>query len=133
MYRGDPNAGGSGEADGRGGFVKQGVGAFIVTRTNHAFLAKGTNGFLVIDLPRTCDSNQLATLFDRKVFFPIDPPVQGLLDYATATLERSPSCAISEQWATLLGESLTPGRPVFRSAETNARRRVQLHATRTMR
>jgi hypothetical protein len=58
------------EADGRGGRVKQGVGAFIVTGTNHAFLAKGTNGFLITDLPCAGGSNQLAALFDRKVFFP---------------------------------------------------------------
>jgi len=117
------------EADGRGGLVKQGVGAFIVMGTNHAFLARGTNGFLVFDLPRNGDSNQLAAFFDRKVFFPIGPPVQGLLDYATATLERDASCAISEQWTTLLIDSLAPARPVFRSAETNALQR----ATRFMR
>jgi AraC-like DNA-binding protein len=125
------------EAEGRGGLVKQGVGAFIVTGTSHAFLAKGTNGFLVIDLPRTCGSNQLATSLDRQVFFPIDPPVQGLLDYATATLERNPSCAIPEQWASLVIDSLKPGHPVFRSAETNALGRatrfMRSHASRPIR
>lgn len=117
------------EADGRGGIVKHGIGAFIVTGTKHAFLAKGTNGFLIIDLPCAGGSDQLAALFERKVFFPIDAPVQGLMDYATATLEQNPSFAISEQWAPLLADSLAPKCAVFCSPETNALRR----ATRFMR
>jgi AraC-like DNA-binding protein len=109
------------EVDGRAGLVRQGVGALIVTGSNHAFLAKGRNGFLVIDFHAGGrGSNQLASLFDTKVFFPIDPPIQGLLDYATAVLERNPAGGISEHWATLLVDSLAQDRPVLRSAATNA-------------
>lgn len=113
------------EVDGRGGLVGHGVGALIVTGSNHAFFAKGSNAFLVIDLPDGGDGrNQLAALLDRKVFFPVDPSVQGLLDYATATLERNAAAAIPAQWATLLLDSLAQQRPMFCSAETNALRRA---------
>jgi AraC-like DNA-binding protein len=127
------------EVSGRGGRVGQGVGAFIVAGANHAFLAKGTNGFLVIDLPiRHFDSEQVALSFDKNAFFPIEPPVQGLLDYASATLERTkPSGMILAQWMTLLMDGIAQGRPVFPSSEITALNRAMVymrsHASRPIR
>jgi AraC-like DNA-binding protein len=112
------------EVEGRGGRVEQGVGALMVTGQKHAFLARGSNGFLVIDLPDRSYGDQLGKLFSKKVFFPIESPAQGLIDYATATLERNPASAIPEQWATLLIDSLAQDRPVFRSVATNSLRRA---------
>jgi AraC-like DNA-binding protein len=116
------------EVGGRGGRVEQGVGAFIVAGSTHAFLAKGTNGFLVIDLPvRDFDSEQFAWSFDKNAFFPIEPPVQGLLDYASATLERTePSGMILAHWMMLLMDGIAQGRPVTPSAEILALNRAML-------
>jgi AraC-like DNA-binding protein len=114
------------EVDGRGGRVEQGVGAFIIAGATHAFLAKGTNGFLVIDLPvRHIDSEQLARSFDKNAFFPIEPPVQGLLDYASATLERTtPSGTILAYWMMLLTDGIAQGRPIIPSSEVLALNRA---------
>ena len=110
------------DVEGQGGRVEHGVGAFIIAGARHAFLAKGANGFLVIDLP-ACNNGDdpLACSFDRKAFFSIDPPVQGLLDYASAMLERtSISNAILVQWLELLMDGLAKGRAVVPSLETQA-------------
>jgi AraC-like DNA-binding protein len=127
------------EVSGRAGRVKQGVGAFIAAGTTHSFLAKGANGFLVIDLPvRSFDSEQVASSFDQNAFFPIEPPVQGLLDYASATLERTqPSAMVLTQWMLLLIDSIAQGRPVTRSSEISALNRamefMRSHASRPIR
>jgi AraC-like DNA-binding protein len=114
------------EVGGRGGRVEQGVGAFIVAGATHAFLAKGTNGFLVIDLPiRHFDSEQFAQSFDKNAFFPIEPPVQALLDYASATLERTtPSATMLAYWMMLLMDGIAQGRPIIPSAEALALNRA---------
>jgi AraC-like DNA-binding protein len=116
------------EVGGRGGRVEQGVGAFIVAGATHAFRAKGTNGFLVIDLPvRRFDSEQLAWSFDKSAFFPIEPPVQGLLDYASATLERTkPSWTILAYWMMLLMDGIAQGRHVIPSSEILALNRAMV-------
>jgi AraC-like DNA-binding protein len=116
------------EVSGRGGRVEQGVGAFIVAGATHAFLARGTNGFLVIDLPvRNFDSEQVALSFDKNAFFPIEAPVQGLLDYASATLERTkPTGMILAQWMTLLMDGIAQGRPVIPSSEITALNRAMV-------
>jgi len=113
------------EIAGRGGRVAQGVGAFIVTGAAHAFLAKGTNSFLVVDLVDSHFSSQrLAALFDRREFFPINPPLQGLVDYATARLDRTRARGIMEHWTALLLDSLMQRRPICRCSETDAVRRA---------
>ncbi len=116
------------EVGGRGGRVEQGVGAFIVAGATHAFLAKGTNGFLVIDVPvRHFECEQFAWSFDENAFFPIEPQVQGLLDYASATLERTnPSGTILTHWMMLLIDGIAQGRPVIPSSEILAMNRAML-------
>jgi AraC-like DNA-binding protein len=127
------------EVAGRGGRVEQGVGAFIVAGATHAFRAKGSNGFLVIDLPdRHFDSEQLAWSFDKSAFFPIEPRVQGLLDYASATLERNkPSGTILAYWMMLLMDGIAQGRPVIPSSEILALNRatvfMRIHASKPIR
>ena len=127
------------EVGGRGGRVEQGVGAFIVAGATHAFRAKGANGFLVIDLPvRQFDSEQLAWSFDKSAFFQIEPPVQGLLDYASATLERTkPSGTILAYWMMLLMDGIARSRPVIPSSEILALNRamafIRFHAAKPIR
>ncbi len=101
------------EVEGQGGRVEHGVGAFIIAGARHAFLAKGANGFVVIDLPAGHGNDPLACSFDRKAFFLIEPPVQGLIDYASAMLDRtSISTAIFMPWVELLMDGLAKGRSV---------------------
>jgi AraC-like DNA-binding protein len=114
------------EVAGRAGRVEQGVGAFIGAGASHAFLAKGANGFLVIDLPvRHFDSDQFAQSFDKNAFFPIEPAAQGLLDYASAMLERTKlSGTILAYWMMLLLDGIAQGRPVIPSSEILALNRA---------
>jgi AraC-like DNA-binding protein len=114
------------EVAGRAGRVEQGVGAFIGAGATHAFLAKGTNGFLVIDLPvRHFNSDQFAQSFDNNAFFPVEPAAQGLLDYASATLEQTKlSGTILAYWMMLLLDGIAQGRPVIPSSEILALNRA---------
>jgi AraC-like DNA-binding protein len=110
------------EVEGCGGRVQHGVGAFIVAGEKHAFLAKGDNGFLVIDLP-VCESGSdpLASSFNRRAFFVIEPPIQGLVDYATAMLgTAAPSAVMQTHWAPLVIEGLARDRHLPPNLETAA-------------
>jgi len=127
------------EVDGYGGCVERGIGAFIVAGATHAFLAKESNCFVVVDLPvSSFDCDLLAGSFDKKAYFPIEAPVQGLLDYASATfVQTEPSIAILVQWTGLLMDGLARGRPVPPSSESIALTRamafMRRHASKPIR
>jgi AraC-like DNA-binding protein len=97
------------EVAGQGGCVRNGMGVFIPSGKRHAFLARGANRFVVVDLPAgQYGSDELAASFDRKVFFPIRPSVQGLIDYAAARLDTvALSDALMTHWTALLVDGLS--------------------------
>lgn len=114
------------EVSGRGGYVGPGVAAFIAAGADHTFLAKGDNGFLVVDLPiSNYGCEWLADRFDSNAYFSIERPVQGLLDFASTMLERAEASAIViAQWVALLTHSLAQSRADHPSSELIALNRA---------
>lgn len=94
-----------------GGHVCAGIGAMIPAGARHAFLAKGDNAFLVMDMPGEYAS-QLAFARSTGTFFPIGASLQGLLDFATSQSQHRLPAHLRNAWAHLTLDSVnaTPDR-----------------------
>lgn len=100
------------EVDGRGGKVDWSQGVVISAGTRHAFMAKTSNTFLVLDIPISrCEGKKNTRgnheRLNEKKFFPIRPEIRHLLGYAARSvplLLSSPQMA--DSWSTLLLSSL---------------------------
>ena len=99
------------EVAGKAGRVNASQGVVIPCKTPHAFLAKGNNSFLVLDLPNHgMDGEKTEALVDclgRGCFFAIRPDIRHLLNYASSNRPwLHNSKAMAESWSHLLLASL---------------------------
>ncbi|MGC5704019.1 helix-turn-helix domain-containing protein [Pseudomonas sp. NFXW11] len=100
------------EVDGRGGKVDWNQGVIIPAGTPHAFSAKTSNTFLVLDVPlpstgmQKTEAETIKKLNERS-FFPVRPEIRHLLDYATHSAALlTGSSEVAQSWSTLLMSSL---------------------------
>jgi len=96
------------EVEDRRGAVAGGMGAFIAAGASHAFLAEGSNAFLVLDLPR--DEGDLAGPGAAAAFFAVTPALQALLDYLTALPADEAAPTLREAWSALLLDGIARSR-----------------------
>ena len=93
----------------RSGRVSGDIGAFVSAGCQHAFYAKRTDSFVVLDLPSRPTMRELDE--DIPAFFPISGEVHGLIDYMAAlAASQEPSALHRNAWSTLLLDRIAPPR-----------------------
>ncbi|WP_217573904.1 AraC family transcriptional regulator [Mesorhizobium sp. GbtcB19] len=91
----------------RSGRVSGSTGAFVSAGCQHAFYAKQTDSFVVLDLPSRRGIQEPDE--DIPAFFAIGREIHGLIDYmAVQAGSRELSASLRHAWSTLLLDRVTP-------------------------
>ncbi|TSE12713.1 helix-turn-helix transcriptional regulator [Mesorhizobium intechi] len=91
----------------RSGRVSSSTGAFISAGCQHAFYARQTDSFVVLDLPSRLGIGEPDK--DIPAFFAIGREVQGLIDYIAAlAASQELSASLRRAWSTLLLDRIIP-------------------------
>lgn len=92
------------------GRVTGSIGSFVPAGCGHAFYARQTDAFIVLDIPTSVSVR--SDLEPTSSFFVIGPEVHGLIDYMAAfQSSRQPSAALQQAWTTLLLDRIADRRP----------------------
>jgi len=105
----------------RSGRVSGSTGAFVSAGCRHAFYAKQTDSFVVLDLPSRLGVREPDE--DIPAFFGIGREVHGLIDYmAVLAASQALSASLRRAWSTLLLDRIAPPKDRADRAELAVRR-----------
>lgn len=91
----------------RSGRVSGSTGAFVAAGCQHAFHAKKTDSFVVVDVPSRLGLREPDE--DIPAFFAIGREVHGLIDYMTVlAASQELSASLRRAWSTLLLDRIAP-------------------------
>lgn len=98
------------EVAGRSGWVDWSQGVLIEAGLRHAFSTRRVDTFLVMDVPHSRPGMASSLVLPhKKAFFPIEPNIRHLLQYAVRSLPQltTGSPQITDAWCTLLLSALS--------------------------
>ncbi|MEN3929917.1 AraC family transcriptional regulator [Microvirga sp. W0021] len=111
------------EANGKGGRLDKGQGAFIAPGIRHSQQARDNNRFLVLDCDWSAIDAPLAEHLAQHIFISISPATRQLIGFAEALQQEEtlPFDTLSSQWTQLLMTSLAGSVPYSRLARLATR------------